>query len=175
MATQSGAPHPAAVLPRDPAIPDIYQQGIVAGVLGAATIALWFFLLDVLSGRPVFYTPHLLGIALFHRSALLDPSHAVVSLETVLFYTWVHGLVFCVMGGLASKLLALAERDIHLGFGILLLFVFFEFGFVGALWIFAEPVLRALAWPSVLVGNLLAAAAMAIYFRRRHASLTISP
>jgi hypothetical protein len=29
----------------------------------------------------------------------------------VLLYTWVHGMVFCVIGGIASKLLALAERN----------------------------------------------------------------
>jgi hypothetical protein len=177
MAAQaSGTPESTAVLPSTPAIPNVYQQGIVAGVLGAVTIAVWFFLLDVLSGRPYFYTPNLLGTALFQGVAFVDPSRTLaVSFERVLFYTWVHGLVFCVIGGLASKLLAWAERDIHVGFGVLLLFVFFEFGFVGAAWIFAEPILRALAWPSVLVGNLLAAAVMAVYFRRRHAGLTISP
>ena len=82
----------------------------------------------------------------------------------VLVYTWVHGLVFCLIGGVASRLLALAERNLNLGFGILLLFVIFEFGFVGAAFIFAEPVLHALTWPAILIGNLLAAAAMAALF-----------
>jgi hypothetical protein len=36
-------------------------------------------------------------------------------------------------------------------------------------------VLRALAWPAVLLGNLLAAAAMVGYFWRRHPNLTIRP
>jgi hypothetical protein len=53
--------------------------------------------------------------------------------------------------------------------------VIFEFGFVGAALVLAEPILRALAWPSVLVGNLLAAAVMAAYFWRQHATLRISP
>ena len=48
-------------------------------------------------------------------------------------------MVFCVIGGIASKLLAVAERNLDLGFGILLLFVVFEFGFVGAAFIFACP------------------------------------
>ena len=76
---------------------------------------------------------------------------------------------------MASRLLALAERNLNLGFGILLLFVIFEFGFVGAAFIFAEPVLHALTWPAILIGNLLAAAAMAGYFWRRHPNLTIEP
>jgi hypothetical protein len=32
------------------------QEGIVAGVIGAATVAIWFLILDTLKGRP-FYTP----------------------------------------------------------------------------------------------------------------------
>jgi hypothetical protein len=93
----------------------------------------------------------------------------------VLVYTWVHGMAFCVIGGFASKLLALAERNLNLGFGIVLLFVIFEFGFVGAAFIFAEPILQVLAWPAVLVGNLLAATGMAGYFWRHHPNLTIEP
>jgi hypothetical protein len=53
--------------------------------------------------------------------------------------------------------------------------VIFEFGFVGAAFIFAEPILQVLAWPAVLVGNLLAATGMAGYFWRHHPNLTIEP
>ena len=177
MAVQSsGASGSTIGLPLNPAISDLYQQGIVAGVLGAATIAVWFFFVDIVSGHPIFYTPNLLGTALFHRGAGIDqPQALAISFETVLAYTWVHGLVFCAIGGIASKLLGLAERDVNAGFGILLLFVIFEFGFVGAALVFAEPLLHALTWPSVLVGNIFATAVMAVYFRHRHAALTISP
>ncbi len=87
--------------------------------------------------------------------------------------TWVHGIVFCFVGGLAAHLLALAERRQNLGFGILLLFIFFEFGFVAAVLLFAKPILHGIAWPSILVGNILATAAMAGYFWHRHPYLTI--
>jgi hypothetical protein len=156
-------------------ISEIYVQGIVAGLIGAATVAIWFFVVDVFNGRP-FFTPNVLGTALFRREIGLDqPQTLPMSFEMVLFYTWVHGLAFCVIGGLASKLLALAERDLNLGFGILLFFVIFEFGFVGAASVFARPILQALTWPSVLVGNLLAAVAMAAYFWRHHPNLRVSP
>jgi nitrate reductase gamma subunit len=72
-------------------------------------------------------------------------------------------------------LLGIAEHNPNLGFGILLLFVVFEFGFVAASMAFAQVVLRALAWQAVLVGNLLAAASMAGYFWRRHPNLTVNP
>jgi len=176
MALRSDTSTPAVVDSPRAAIPDVYQQGITAGVLGAATIAVWFFLVDLLSGHPLFYTPNVLGTALFrHGAGLEQPQTLTISPDTVLVYTWIHGLVFCALGGLAAKLLELADRDVHIGFGVLLFFVLFEFGFVGAAFIFAEPILHALAWPSVLIGNLLAAAAMAAYFWRHHPYLRVSP
>lgn len=175
MAVQSKTTSAPLVTAPSSEISNVYREGIVAGILGAATIALWFLILDIFSGRP-FYTPSLLGSALFHRGIALDrPETLSVSIEMVLLYTWVHGMVFCVIGGLASKLLALAEQNLDLGFGILLLFVVFEFGFVGAAFIFAEPVLHALTWPAILIGNLMAAAVMAAYFSRRRPSLSIEP
>ena len=175
MAVQSKSTSAPFVTAPSSEISNVYREGIVAGILGAATIALWFFILDIFSGQP-FYTPSLLGNALFRRDVGLEQLKArSVSLEMVLLYTWVHGMVFCVIGGLASKLLVLAERNLNLGFGILLFFVVFEFGFVGVAFIFAEPILHTLTWPAILIGNLMAATAMAIYFSRRRPNLTIEP
>jgi hypothetical protein len=158
-----------------PATSKVAEEGIIAGLIGAATIALWFFVIDLIQGRPL-YTPTVLGTALFgSREALTAPQTLPVSIEMALTFTWVHALVFAVLGGVAAQLLALAERDANYGFGIVLLFVFFEFGFVIGAMVFAEGVLHALSWPSILVGNLLAAAAMAAYFWRRHPNLTIRP
>ena len=153
----------------------VYTEGITAGILGAATIAIWFFILDVFSGHP-FYTPNVLGNALFHRGVATEELQKLpISVEMVLTYTWVHFLAFCILGGLASKLLDLAERNVNVGFGILLGFVIFEFGFVFAALIFAEPILHALAWPAVLIGNFLAAATMGVYFWRHHPNLSVEP
>ena len=153
----------------------LFQEGIVAGVLGAATVAVWFFILDTIQGRP-FYTPTVLGTALFSRGAGLTPLENVPpSLEMVLMFTWVHGLVFAAMGGIVSRLLGMVERNPSVGFGILLLFVVFEFGFTVAAMLFAAPILKVLTWPAVLVANLLAAAVMSGYFRLRHPRLRVSP
>ena len=152
----------------------VYVEGVVSGLIGAATIAIWFFIVDLYNGRP-FYTPNVLGAALSLSRTISDPAAEPISMELVAFYTWVHALIFCAIGGLAAKLLSLAERDLHFGFGILLLFVVFEFGFVAAALVFAEPILRALTWPAVLLGNLFAAGAMTIYFWRHHPKLWIAP
>jgi len=39
--------------------------------------------------------------------------------------------------------------------------------------LFAEPVLRVLTWPAILIGNLLAAFVMGVYLWRRHPRLRI--
>jgi hypothetical protein len=174
MALQSHTTNTPTVVSESSEISGVYVEGLVAGLIGAATIAVWFFILDLYNGRP-FYTPNVLGAALSLSGAVRESATVPMSMEFVIFYSWIHGLVFCVIGGLASKLLSLAERDLNYGFGILLLFIIFEFGFVAAAMMFAEPILRALAWPAVLVGNLLAAGAMAIYFWRHHPKLRISP
>lgn len=175
MTAQSGLATSPTLSARSAASASVYNEGIIAGVIGAATIAAWFFALDALQGRPL-YTPTVLGTALFGDAlALESPQPIGSSLEMALMFTWVHVLVFAVLGGVAARLLALAEREPNYGFGILLLFVVFEFGFIVLAMTFAEGVLHALAWPAILVGNVLAAAAMATYFYRHHPNLIIRP
>jgi hypothetical protein len=154
---------------------DPYLAGIVAGTIGAATIAVWFLILDSIKGRPLF-TPNVLGSVLFRPGGgLVSPEGVPISFELVVVYTWVHWLVFCIIGGVAALLLRAAENRPDLGFGILLLFVVFEFGFLAGALLFAHAILRAIAWPEILIGNLLAAGAMAGYFWRGYRDLTIRP
>ena len=153
----------------------LYQEGMMAGTCGAATLSLWFFILDMLAGLPL-STPHVLGTALFKGGWGVVPSvQSEFSLGIVVAFTGLHWLAFALMGSLASRLLGLAEHNPNLGFGVLLLFVLFEGGFLGGTLMFAEPVLHALAWPSVLVGNLFAAIAMGGYLWRRHSSMVMYP
>ena len=175
MKTSTDATGPALPQSVAPDISRVAQEGIAAGIVGAAIVAFWFLLLDLLSGRPL-YTPTVLGTALFRGGrGLANPEQLAVSTEMVLMYTWVHALAFCVIGGVASQLLAASEKNPHIGFGIILLFILLECGFLLAASVFAEGVLGALAWQAVLIGNLLAAAGMAVYLGRRHPTLEIRP
>ncbi len=175
MAAQPGATTPALPDTDAAEVSKVYLEGIVAGVIGAATIAIWFLILDTINGRPL-YTPTVLGTALFRRGeGLASPETLSISFEMVLMYTWVHVLVFAFLGGIASRLLSMAERNANLGFGIVLLFVVFEFGFLVVATLFEERLLRAIVWQAILFGNLLAAASMAGYFWRRHPNLRINP
>lgn len=148
----------------------LYQEGIIGGAIGATVIAAWFLVLDIAQGRP-FYTPAMLGTALFKGPGAIGAT--TITFETVLIFTWIHFMVFAFLGGIASYLLARAEESPNLGFGIVLLIVIFTFGFIAVTMAFAEPVLQALAWPAVLAGNVLAAGAMSFYFWRRHPDLRI--
>lgn len=153
----------------------VYIEGIIAGAIGAGILAIWFLIIDTVNGRPL-YTPTLLGSALFRSNhAVWELQTIPVSVEITLMYTWVHLLVFAVLGGLASRLLLYAESHSNLGFAIILLFVVFEFGFVSVAFLAAEPILGLLAWPAVLAGNLLSAAGMAGYLFYRHRNMTILP
>jgi hypothetical protein len=153
----------------------VYKEGIIAGVIGAATVAVWFLVVDMMHGRP-FYTPTVLGTALFGRGvwpATLETMPP--SFEMVAMFTWVHVLAFAVIGVVVARLIVMAERNPSLGFGFVLLFVILEACFTVAMMIVAEPVLRALTWPAILVANVLAAAVMAGYFWLRHPTMQMRP
>lgn len=149
-----------------------YLDGLIAGIIGAAIVAIWFLFLDTVSGLPL-YAPTVLGNALFQGAEDPLSTEAVpVSLKLTVMYTWVHGLGFVILGEIAACFLLLTGKNPDLGF-FLLLFVILEFGFVGIALLFAQPVLQELAWPTVLVGNLLAAAGMVVYLRLRHPNSAI--
>ncbi|MBI2218393.1 MAG: hypothetical protein HYU51_13960 [Candidatus Rokubacteria bacterium] len=153
----------------------IATDGIVAGVIAALAVAVWFLVLDTLAGRP-FHTPTVLGTALFRRGAGLEsPETLPISLEMVGMFTWVHALVFIALGGVASFLLSAVERRPSLGFGLLLLFVMFQAGFTVAAVVVTPQVITIIGWIPILAANLLAASSMAAYLGWRHRDLSIAP
>ena len=177
MTTQTEAPPTTMSVLAAPAVRGRvlpHEEGLITGILGAATVALWFLLLDTINGRPL-YTPTVLGTVLFRHGDAAALDTVAVSLEMAALYTVVHVLMFSAIGNLASELLAIAERHPEVGFGILLLFVIFEFAVTVSPILFAGPLVRALTWPALLVANLLATAAMAGYLWHRHPMLRVSP
>jgi hypothetical protein len=148
----------------------LYREGLLAGCVGGATVALWFLILDTLAGHPL-YTPSVLGTALFETpAALARPAEMPISLGMVVAFSCVHWLVFAAVGGIAAWLLTFAEYNRALGFGLLFLFLWlvFEFGLLAAAIFFTDALLVALDWKQVLAGNLLAAASMGAYLWWRH-------
>jgi len=81
-------------------------EGILAGLVGAAAIAVFFGAIDLAAGRPL-WTPNALGAALFLGQRLT--ADAPISPALVGGYTVIHGWVFVSIGLLASFLLVGAQ------------------------------------------------------------------
>jgi len=145
------------------------REGIFAGLLGAAVVALWFLVIDMVVGRPL-YTPAALGSAMLYGAAAANA--VLISPATVLGYTVYHLAAFILLGIIASALITQAERFPPLFFGLILLFVVFETFVVLLVAMLGAWLMRELAWWSILVGNVLAAAAMGVYLVRRHPELS---
>lgn len=138
-------------------------DGAIAGLLGAATIAIWFLFIDAVTRLPL-YTPSVLGEGfLLRESGLVLNPREQDSVKLTLMYSGVHGLVFIVLGVFAAYVFLIFTRKLHLGVMLIALFAVLELGFIGTAFIVAKPVLDELAWPIVLTGNFLAAAGMACY------------
>jgi hypothetical protein len=146
----------------------VAREGVVAGLIGAGVVAVWFLAYDTLRLQP-FRTPALLGSAVFE--GLRDPTLLTVRLELILGYTVLHLAAFSLFGVIVATLLVAAEREPRILLGLFILFACFEIFFLGFMAVLDEALVGALLWWNVAIGNLLAAAAMLTYFFLGHRSL----
>jgi hypothetical protein len=146
----------------------VLREGIIGGLLGAATVAAWFLVFDALRGRPLL-TPSLLGAAVFY--GVRDPADVSVMLGPILGYTVLHALAFVAFGIVAAAFIALSEREPALFIAVVILFACFEMFFLGVVGALGQSMVGALVWWAILIGNLLAAAAMLWYFFVGHRAL----
>lgn len=146
----------------------VLVSGIVAGVLGASAVALWFLVIDGLTRR-VFFTPAALGSAIFLGAT--SPAQVVVGFATVAGYTLVHFAAFIAVGIVATVLVRGSEQTPALLLAAMLLFVVAETLFVGLIAIAATWILGGLGWWAIAGGNILAAVVMGVYLWRAHPQL----
>jgi hypothetical protein len=146
----------------------IGREGVLVGLIGAAAIALWFLVVDVIAGEPLF-TPAMLGSALFW--GLREPSQVQLTVAPILAYTMVHVLSLVVVGLVASAIACQAERSPSTLFLAVVFFAVFGFGFFTVWTILGPPILGALAWWSVAIGNGIAALTMGYAIWRWHPRL----
>ena len=96
--------------------------GVIAtGVIGFAAVVLVFTTADAIAGRPILYTPALLGGALFY--GVTSPSEVIIAPAPVLAYTAVHLFAFLVLGALAAGFASIASRHRHVWFLLVNLFI----------------------------------------------------
>src|SRR5207247_428107 len=151
-----------------PAQRSVLREGIVAGLIGAAVVAVWFLFFDIARGRP-FLTPGLLGAAVFQ--GVTNPTGLEITVANVVGYTLIHGLAFIAFGVVAASLMAISEREPTLFVAFVILFAAFEVFFFGVVGALGRSMLGALVWWAILIGNLLASLAMLWYLFRAHRAL----
>ena len=146
----------------------VVREGIVSGLIGAAVVAVWFLLFDLLRGRP-FFTPAALGSAIFLGST--TAADVSVGAATVIGYTVLHILAFVVTGFFAAAIVTAADETPPLILGAVMFFAAFEAFFMGLLAMIAEFLLGTLAWWTIAVGNVMASVAMGWYLWEHHPKL----
>src|SRR5947207_10805934 len=151
-----------------PAQRSVLREGIVAGLIGAAVVAVWFLFFAMARGRPLL-TPGLLGAAVFQ--GVTNPTGLEITVANVLGYTLIHGLAFIAFGVVAASLMAISEREPTLFVAFVILFAAFEVFFFGVVGALGRSMLGALVWWAILIGNLLASLAMLWYLFRAHRAL----
>jgi hypothetical protein len=148
---------------------DVLLDGLFTGMIGAIAVALWFLVLDLAAGRPLF-TPALLGTVLLRGGAAA--SHGViVEPLAVAAYTAFHFVIFIVFGIVVSWLMTLFERFPIMFFVLLVLALCLQLGFFALNLALGAALLGQLRPWTVIVANLLAATAMAFYQWKRHPSV----
>ena len=139
----------------------IIREGIIAGLIGAGTVAVWF-IIDAVAGRLLF-TPAALGSALFYGTSQVAQVH--VDAITIWGYTFLHVAAFLIAGTIAAALAVEAEQHPPLLLAFVLLFVTFETLFIGLIAIVASWLLDAISWWTIAAASILAA------HRDRHLSV----
>lgn len=158
------ASYDAAVTPRP-----LVREGIIAGIIGATAIVVWFFFVDIILNR-AFFTPITLGRGML---SILGPVPAGQSEAVlVILYTLFHYAAFIVVGLIAAMIVHVANREPSILLGFVVLFAAIEVGFYAFVGLLQQATpLGSLAWYNVMIGNLLAAAAMGTYLLRAHPAL----
>jgi hypothetical protein len=146
----------------------ILREGLIAGCVGAGAVAIWFLVVDLVNGRP-FFTPAMLGSAVFWGE--YDPARVVIDYSRVIGYTMIHVSAFVLVGCIGAALAAEVEVAPSTLFFVVVGLCFFEVAFYIFVALLAKPLLGALAWWNVAIGNGLAALGMGYYLWREHPAI----
>ena len=156
----------------------VLKRGIIAGLLGAAAVAVWFLALDMAAGEP-FRTPAALGNSLLFgggqavsdRLSASGPTTIPITLRVVAAYTAVHVLAFIVAGFIFVWIADRVENRpsflLVAGLALILLEAFALVNFAST----AQWHLGGQGLWTVIVANILAIAVMGFYVWQTHPGL----
>src|ERR1043165_2495597 len=114
----------------------IVREGLIAGVLGATAVAVWFFVVDLIGGRALF-TPNTLGEGLLSIFGRTPESRT----GNIIAYKIFHFAGFPLVGMLAVVLVHTGERIPSVLAGSMILLVAIELGFYGLVALLQQTVL----------------------------------
>ncbi|MGQ0563405.1 MAG: hypothetical protein ACT443_16230 [Gemmatimonadota bacterium] len=125
-----------------------WSRGAVAGLIGAAVLAVWFLVIDTVQRAP-FHTPT------FVANTLLD-LQGTPTIALIAVYTVFHFAAFVLVGMVVAWLVEKAGLPPLFVLGLVLGFLLFDLIFYAGVIMTGTNVVRALGWPEVLAGNILA-------------------
>jgi len=141
--------------------PGYLREGVIAGLIGAVIVAVWFLIYDAARGRP-FRTPAILGAATFQ--GVEDPKSVMVTAGLIVQYTVLHAVVFALIGILIAYLIVSSQRQPGRLLTLFIALLSFEVFFLAVVVTLAHPVLSEVEGWSILLANALAAMGMLAYF-----------
>lgn len=145
------------------------REGVLAGIIGATAIAVWFAVIDIVSGQPL-HTPSILGdglISVLGKSPMIPDTVGF----HVFIYTVFHYVAFAIVGIVIAGIVHQSARTPAILAGFLIAFVAFELGAIGLTTLLTQSRLGGMAWYQIFLANLLATALMFWFMWRRHPAL----
>lgn len=146
----------------------LLARGLVTGLIGAAAVAVWFFILDVAAGHPL-RTPAALGSALLLGAS--NVGEVQLNVGVVAAYTVLHLAAFAVAGTVFVAVAEQIERAPALLLLVVMAGIVLEAVVVAVLALGAQWVLGTLGVWSVLGANALAVYSMGSQVWWTHATL----
>lgn len=144
------------------------REGTAAGLLGAAVVAAWYLVWDVLSGRP-FETMNVLGRIFLQGD--LNPGPRAIDPAAVGGFLVLHVAVFLLIGLALAKVTHLAATNLSLRMGVWIGLVVAFLFLTGLVYMLNVSTGNRLPLWEVLGGGVLGVAAMGGWLWRRHPGL----
>jgi hypothetical protein len=145
-------------------------NSIYTGLVGYVAVVAFFAVIDPLLGRGLFYTPALLGSALFY--GLRDPAALTIRPGPIIAYNGFHLLVFLALGLIVGELAYMAARlRQHMWYLVSLVVILVLGHLYVALWVLTEPIRSALPIWMITVAGLVAVTAMVAFLLMIYPSL----
>lgn len=163
MAAPSMAPVPSERRDLDPA--EFRKHGMIAGLLGAAVLAGWFLILDLLRGQPL-ATPTFLARVVLSGGASETFQSVEGSIGPTVVFTIVHALAFAVIGVTVAEFLRRFDLVHSKALTVVLLVGSLCIAFVTFALMFAAVGADGITLRDAFIGNVLASFAMTGYLGR---------